>query len=382
MSSQKCGSREVGIEVLASINRKRSARHVVDRGIKTRSIDALILTTLPGEYDAALRAGSSGYAGNPGVSGWAQRGCDGPMPYVVGRYVVADGAHFSVAIARATRTGPVAAATTAASLVERLRPRCVAMCGICAGNPAEVVLGDVIIADPAYAYDEGRQLVGGFVADHRQVPISNSWLHAAQAMSPADLPSHGVLASDETRSWFLECLYFGGRQHEWHVRRCRLAGPWRAQFEALLADGLVECTGTSVGLSDAGLAAVQRSICQRLNTPPKLPFAVEVGPMASGNRVVRNGAIWRELVERGVGRILGLDMEAATIGSVAHRLGVPNWVVVKGVSDYAGPGKSDRHAPFASLAAAEVLWKLLALRLPVRGVTRTVPVGLDCAGDR
>src|SRR5689334_17871820 len=82
-----------------------------------------------------------------GGGGWAERGAGGPAPYRAGRYRLADGTHLSVAVARATRMGSLATAPIAASLVERLRPRCLAMCGICAGNPADVGLGDVIIAD-------------------------------------------------------------------------------------------------------------------------------------------------------------------------------------------------------------------------------------------
>ena len=43
--------------------------------------------------------------------------------------------------------GERAAAARATELVEALNPGCLAMCGICAGDPSAVALGDVIVAD-------------------------------------------------------------------------------------------------------------------------------------------------------------------------------------------------------------------------------------------
>jgi nucleoside phosphorylase len=76
-------------------------------------------------------------------------------------------------------------AAFAAALVERLKPACLAMCGVCAGNRSRVALGDVIVAETAYAYDEGRRLPDGtFEGDHRQIPMSSAWQVAAQRLEP------------------------------------------------------------------------------------------------------------------------------------------------------------------------------------------------------
>jgi nucleoside phosphorylase len=152
-------------------------------------VDALIVTALPVEHRAAALAGTAGDAGRPGVPAWHRNDPHGPIPYETGCYVLADGSTMRVALARATRPGCIAAAATASSLAERLRPRCLAMSGVCAGNPLAVSLGDVIVADSAYLYDEGHQTVDGFAAGQRQIPMPDTWVRAAQELAdPGGLP--------------------------------------------------------------------------------------------------------------------------------------------------------------------------------------------------
>jgi nucleoside phosphorylase len=258
-------------------------RRPADGGTRrTRAlVDALIVTTLPVEYHAFAGSGMDGADGHPGVIAWQRRDPHGPMPYEIGCYLLADGSTMRVALARATRPGCIAAAATASCLAERLGPRCLAMSGVCAGNPAVVRLGDVVIADSAYVYDEGHQTVDGFAGNYRQHPMPNDWVRAAQDL--------------------------------------------------------------------------------------RVPFPLAVGPMVSGNTVVRDGRIWQRLADRGGRHVAALDMEAAAVAMSAYHLGVPAWAVVKGVTDHADPAKDDRHVAAASRAAADVLWTLL-LRQLVRRV--------------
>jgi hypothetical protein len=88
--------------------------------------------------------------------------------------------------------------------------------------------------------------------------------------------------------------------------------------------------------------------------------------MASGNAVVKDGVTWESLKGLGVRTVIGLEMEAAAIAQVAHRLEVPLWIVVKGVMDYADPKKDDRFKPFAAMASAQVLIRILQSGLPLK----------------
>jgi nucleoside phosphorylase len=334
----------------------------VDAGVG--EIDALIITALKEEYEAARSVALAGYAGHPGVAAWEERESESLTPFLVGTYVLADGSRMTVALARPTRMGATATAPVVSTLVERLRPRCLAMSGVCAGNPADTALGDVVVAELAYAYDEGKRTEGGFEGDHRQIPAPDGWVRAAQDMETADLPSFGEASSYEARIWLMERLYAGEdpRRHPARTRFLSQAS-WNEQMQSLQADGLVIREGAALSLTDAGSALIEQLVYDDLVGPRQLPFAVVVGPVASGNVVVKDGLTWGRLKQWGVRSVAGLEMESAIIAQVAHRLGLSDWVVAKGVMDHANPRKDDRYKQFAARSSAEVLFKLLGQRL-------------------
>jgi nucleoside phosphorylase len=130
-------------------------------------VDVLIVTALKSEYVAARDVGTVGTANNVGISSWDEKDLDTPAPYLLGNYRRPGGGDLLIALARPTRMGADSTAPVVSSLVERLKPTCLAMCGVCAGNPADVALGDVIVAEMAYTYDEGKRTSDSFQGDHR-----------------------------------------------------------------------------------------------------------------------------------------------------------------------------------------------------------------------
>ena len=106
-------------------------------------VDVLIITALPMEYDAAREVAMRLSAGAP----WAEQDANTPTPYLLGEHRLPNGRTLSVALARPTRMGGPATVPIMATLVERLKPHCLSMSGVCAGNPADVALGDVIIGE-------------------------------------------------------------------------------------------------------------------------------------------------------------------------------------------------------------------------------------------
>jgi nucleoside phosphorylase len=323
---------------------------------KEAGIDVLIITALKEEHDAARDV-----AAQMGVA-WEERHGGTTTPYLLGRYAVTGKHDLTIALARPTRMGSTATAPIMGSLTADLKPHCLAMCGVCAGNPAEVALGDVIIADMVYTYDEGKQTQGGFEGDHRQTPMLDLWVRLAQELAPNDLPSFGEPSSKEAGRWLLERLYAGDDPTAHPARRRYFPkGTWARRVRSLEKKGLILRQGTQLVLTDAGRVDIQESNFYNAEIPEKLPFQIKVGPIASGNVVVKDGLTWDKLKMWGVRSVLGLEMEAATVGSTAHRLGIPGWVVVKGVMDHADPRKDDRYKPFAARASAEVLFKFLAM---------------------
>jgi nucleoside phosphorylase len=69
-------------------------------------------------------------------------------------------------------------------LVHDLKPRCVAMCGVCAGRPKEGVgLGDVVAADRLYYHDTGKQLADKVQQDLTTYNLRPEWKVALEEMA-------------------------------------------------------------------------------------------------------------------------------------------------------------------------------------------------------
>jgi nucleoside phosphorylase len=160
-------------------------------------VDALIIAALPVEFEAARSAANGVPAGR-----WRERSVDDRTPYLLGEYRGG-----TVALARPTDMGGRKTGTFVTTLVNQLRPDCLAMCGVCAGNPGYTAPGDVVVAAPAYEWDEGRQSAGTFQGAHQQYPLNDRWLRAVQDFRPDSLPSYGDATEEEATIWFLERLH-------------------------------------------------------------------------------------------------------------------------------------------------------------------------------
>ncbi len=97
-----------------------------------------------------------------------------------------------------------------------------------------------------------------------------------------------------------------------------------------------------------------------------LPFKVHVAPMGSGSQVVEDEQIWNFISEH-MRKTLGLEMEAAALGAVAHaqRDKKLDALVMKGVMDFANHGRDDHFKEFAARASAECLIAFLRDHLDV-----------------
>lgn len=324
-------------------------------------VGVLVVAALPEELEAARVAGLRPGPGQPGVVGWEGQGADRSMPFLRGEYHTSAGGSLSVALARPPQMGGRATAPYVTGLVERLKPACVAMSGVCAGNPGELALGDVVVAEPVYEWDEGKLTPTGFVGDQRQFRLDPRWLREAQNLDPSVLPSYGAASETEALMWLLERLH-RGHDPRTHPARSRYfpPGTWAPRLDLWRADGWIrrDPDGTP-HLAEAASTLVQRSLYDDVDGPQRLPFAVRVAPMASGSAVMADGQIWRKLAAMGVRTIAAVEMEAATIATVAHARDVPRWLVVKGVTDHANADRDDRYRNFAARASAEVLFALL-----------------------
>ncbi|MEV6630148.1 tetratricopeptide repeat protein [Actinoplanes sp. NPDC051470] len=325
-------------------------------------VDVLIVVAKKVELDAAKSAALAKPDGGPGVAGWVESAWPGASsPYWRGTYRYGDHRELSVALVRQPAMGGRHLAPIATALVEQMNPRCLAMCGMCAGSPEYTDIGDVVVASHAYVWDEGRETETGFEPDLDPLPMNRAWLSVTQEFDPADLPSQGTVSPDDSKWWLLERLR-RNQDPRGHPGRERYfaAETWGPRLAVWEKEGLIaRSQDGSFLLAEEGRQQALQRWYDTVDGPLALPFRVVVAPMASGNSVVRNQVHWKRLANMGMRRTAGLDMECATIATVARERDVPHWLVIKGVADHGDAHKDDQHQPFASRAAAEVLYALL-----------------------
>lgn len=331
---------------------------VVDRQ-PHQPVDVLIIAALKMEYDAAREAAR--------ITDWTSDTVMPSFSFERGTYHSEGGKKLQIAIAHPKDMGPWGSFPIITALTHDLKPKCLAMCGVCAGKPSEVALGDVIISKFTYAYEEGKHTADGFVGDHVQFPILHRWIKAAQELSPEGLPAHTATVSDEHRKvWLLQqCLEFPKDDPCDHPNWKRFFSEknWKATLEDLEREELISRKPGKIVVAKKGKDYVREYLFVEKDPLRALPFKIKVGPIASGSAVLKDGLIWKELTELGVRSIVGAEMEAAVIGGVAHKFEIHEWVVVKAVMDYAGILKNDRYKPFAAMASAQVLFRFLENQL-------------------
>ena len=277
----------------------------------TERVDVLIITVVKAEYEAVLGVDT----GAPAGSAWQERPGPAGHPVALRSFATHDGGVLRIAVTHALEMGGVAAANAALPLLTGYTPRCLAMCGVCAGRRGEVNLGDVIIADRLWSYDSGAIVVED---DDQGRPVQRFKTdQLAYALDPG----------------------------------------WKQRAESFRPDS-----------AEAWLASRPRSPEDERDGEPDA-FKVHVGAIATTAKVVRDDRIFDKLPVS-MRRVLGLEMEAAGIVAVTqiHRLN--RLIVMKGVADFADSSKDDRFKAFAARASAECLIAFLRSNLPAEQESR------------
>jgi tetratricopeptide (TPR) repeat protein/nucleoside phosphorylase len=325
-------------------------------------VDVLIITTAKGEDDEVRRVDDGA------MGAWEEtEGPEGFPAEVWHRsYEASGGRTLRVALVKALDMGGEAAALAAGALVGAYKPATLAMCGVCAGRPGRVNLGDVMIADRVYRYDSGetvQETVNGQVVerlrpDMTTFQISARWKRAAErfrGFEGADWLADRPRSLEHQTHWLLSEIAAGRdpadpQQSSMRQTRCP---DWSVVVKNLWDRGLLE--RGKLAVTAAGRDHLEGVRSQHPDgLPEPVPFQIHVGPIATGNTVVKVPGFFDRLASQQRG-VLALEMEASAIGYAAHTLAVPNMIVVKGVMDDASPAKSDRVRQFAARAAAEVL---------------------------
>ncbi len=333
----------------------------------TRTADVVIITAIRLELDAVLKVDDGAVPGTV----WELEAGPSGLPVAFRSFVGGGERPLRVAVAVAPAMGATATVNTLLPLVEALKPRCIAMCGVCAGRRSKTRLGDVIAADRLYYHDTGKQLPDEVEQDLTTYNLRDDWKAALEGL---DVVEH-----------FREAAWFQARPltTEWREHRAlvalrdRVSEPWKTIDPTLgvedwkqIVTSLRErklLADTGRELTEEGQRAVGDLIFEHMGELPDLspagkvePFGLHVAPMGTGNRVVEDERVW-SFVTQAMRKTLGLEMESAAVGEVAHRQRQHKLdaVVMKGVMDYADHGRDDHFKEFTARAAAEcLLWFL------------------------
>lgn len=354
----------------------------------------LIITAIELEYQAVLAVEQGAVPG----SLWEERKDPNGLPFAVRHFLPEGhaGGPIRFAVICAADMGDVAATNAILPLAQVLRPACLAMCGVCAGRPGKTALGDVVVADKLYFHDGGK-LVGSLGPDGKPIEtvqqdlttyqLRSDWKRAIERIRPRDRfgeaawlrqrPSPLEWQEIQVLSWLSE--HPGERpSKQWLSKNCP---QWKAVLDLLWKD---RACGTSneehplvedgtLNLTQEGKAFIDRFRLLNLDGVPdlgpqgtELPFNWHVGSFASGDQVVEDQAIWT-FITASMRKTLGLDMEAAALGAVAHYQRSLNVdaIVMKGVMDFANHGRDDHFKDFAARASAECLILFLRENLAV-----------------
>jgi len=366
-----------------NIKDRLTSRFFVDRAVR-RSLnltpieevpaaDVLVVTALMDERDAFLRAGdrrhavwytsrdSSGF----GFHWTSLKDSVGKRPVFV--------------VTRACEMGETDAATVAsrvfADLSRNAKPRCLVMPGICAGHPGKTRFGDVVVAERLFKFDEGkRALVKNPVTGESEDTIfhdirtynvdaslkfqieefSGKWHCQTYAERPKSY--------DHQMNWLLWALddheRLGAAYPGAMLERTTECKDWSKIVLSTEAKGYV-AVDDLVKLTPKGKEEVSRMKALHLTARPQDPPLpkVHVGALGTNARIQQDPDLFYGL-QRLLRNILGVEMEAAAVGTVAHQNKIP-YLVAKSVVDYADLEKDDNFRIYACEASADFLVSFL-----------------------
>lgn len=332
------------------------------------NVDVVVLTAVKLEYDELLKVSTGAID-----IAWQSRLTHGAFEVSICRFQTAGGGVLKVAAAYCSAMGAIASADSAASLIHELSPRCLAMTGVCAGRRGEVNLGDVIVGDRLWTYDTGsvtsepdesgvpRQV---FKADPMTYNLPAAWKLKAEFFrvgATAPWLAQRPRSMEDQERWLMAGLRDGVDVLKSSERTVRCSD-YSKVIQRLRERGLL--TNQGFNLTSEGRALSEDDlILYPDGFPEPEPFTIHVAPIGTGTQVVRDEKIFSKLSIH-MRKVLGLEMEAAAIGAVAHRHNNLPAIVVKGVMDYADPDKNDNFKQFAARASAEVLIAFLCENLP------------------
>lgn len=260
--------------------------------------------------------------------------------------------------------GPIEVGLHLTQVIEEYQPCFAIMTGICAGDRQKVRLGDLIVAERVFSYDTGKMVKNEqeqveHLRDTVTYQLETNTLQFLRAYDQWKLlvkTFSRPVSRRQQRDWLLERLL---KEPTASVRAISIAEldnaipVWRELVQELQQ-------GPQPFLSPfPALALLDKSMVEALGYgQDPFPFrdppepGCHISPLASG-RAVRSDNPFKD-IQIPVRDAVAIDMEGDAFGRVMHGKHSHNmeWMIVKGVSDYADQEKDDSYHTYASNAAA------------------------------
>jgi nucleoside phosphorylase len=339
---------------------------------ETRRVDVLVLTVLRLEFDTVLRVDTGAVPG----SAWEVAHGPSRLPVAFRAFETNMGRPLRVAVAISADRGATAATNTLLPLVADLKPRCLAMCGVCAGRRGKTQLGDVVAAERLFYRDAEKRLPGEIQQDVTTYQLRDDWKAALHGMDVVTRFRDAAWfrarpISTEWREYRALVAMRDGAAEPWrHVDPTLDETGWASIVASLRRHGLLAKAGRE--LTAAGHHMVEKVLFEHTGKLPDpsaagtfQPFRLHVAPLASGSQVIEDEAVWA-FISRSMRRTLALETEGAALGELAHRQRryEMDAIVMKGVMDFADHGRDDHFKEFAARASAECLFAFLREQIP------------------
>ncbi|HLZ59151.1 MAG TPA: hypothetical protein VKR06_19580 [Ktedonosporobacter sp.] len=263
--------------------------------------------------------------------------------------------------------GPLETGLHLKPILEEFNPRFAAMTGICAGDKRKVGLGDIVVAERAFAYDVGKIVSGDdgrpehlrdTATQHPHPDILQfARMFGGWKAEVAGLPRPASL--HQQRDWLLNTLLAEKTPRVDDIEEQELeqfAPDWRRIVSELQS-------GPQPYLSPARALLDKSRIYELRFGREKFPFKDEpapklhIEPMASGNTVRADNPF--DAIRVPVRGTVAIDMEgAAFYRTMADFSGIRS-LLVKGVCDYADSSKDDSYHHYASRVSARYVLSFL-----------------------
>ncbi|NEP27924.1 hypothetical protein [Moorena sp. SIO3I6] len=341
-------------------------------GIKAPSsttIDILIITALKDELDALKNCD------NQSGKTWQELKDSSDYPYYQTTLTHSNGTQLTIVAAHPVEMGEYYTNNLATRLVSELKPRCLGMTGVCAGNKEKTFLGDVVVANRVFKFDYGK-LVASYENQHGKQIITEEIFHDIRTYNlkgqwditiqnfPEDWLNTIQIPRPKSyyhqERWLLHKLYDYQQQPDCyhspqsHPERRTECPDWREVRKRLIEKDLLESDG--LGLTEQAIKEINNERLDYLEEEhykDPLNPQIKIGVIATTSKVQKDPKLFERL-EKLQRKALGVEMEGAAIGAVAEIHEIP-MIVVKGVQDYADYDKNDQFRHYAAEVSARFL---------------------------